>query len=181
MSDLVGGATAQQVLFFREDPRAGLPERAYPNEDVGIDLPTCTPVTIPPHSFGVAHTGIVLVPPPGHWLLLLGRSSTWVSRHLLVNPGVIDSGFRGALDALVFNPTDKPVYIKTGDKIVQALVMPNITVTMDLRQVASPEELPGSQRGHNCFGSSDKREEQEVAPSQPEMAFPGSRHGSYDY
>lgn len=135
---------------IRPDGGGVLPTRAY-GDDAGVDLYVTEDLTIPGGAFVDIPTNIGVELPPWAWAFLVGRSSTLRKKGLLVNPGIIDPGYRGELYAGVQNMGALPVQIKAGERLAQLILMNNAT-----RKI-SPEwavELGGSDRGNNGFGSS---------------------------
>jgi dUTP pyrophosphatase len=138
-----------QVTRLRED--AELPSRAHPG-DAGLDLAACERVTLAPGERAMVGTGIAVAIPEGYAGLVTPRSGL-AARHgvSVVNaPGVIDSGYRGELKAILLN-TDvhEPFTVEPGMRIAQLVLVPAPVV--DLTEV---ESLTDSVRGADGFGSS---------------------------
>lgn len=127
-----------------------LPVRAY-SDDAGLDLFTAEDAWIPAGCFVDVPTHLRVQLPAWSWGFLVGRSSTLRKRGLMVNPGIIDTGYRGELYVGVQNLGEKPALVKAGDRLAQLIVMGNAT-----RRVtpALEEDLEPHARGHNGFGSS---------------------------
>jgi dUTP pyrophosphatase len=138
---------------LRKAPSANVPSRAY-SGDAGFDLyySGTTPQRIRPS--GVAHipSQVVIQWPEGMWGFMIGRSSSF-ERGLLVNPTVIDAGFRGDLFANVRNVTDGWVEIQPGERIAQIVPMPLLAPGIDLQET---DKLDPSDRGEAGFGSSGR-------------------------
>jgi dUTP pyrophosphatase len=64
---------------------------------------------------------------------------------------VIDSDYRGVLGVILFNHGE-PYKINKGDRIAQ-LILEKIGEGIPVQQVTSMDELGGSERGSNGFGS----------------------------
>lgn len=127
-----------------------LPTRAYP-DDAGLDLYVSDDHTIPPGQFvDVRSTVIGIELPEWSWGFLIGRSSTLRKKGLLVNPGVIDAGWRGGLFAGVWNLTDRPVVVKAGERLAQLILIENATRRVSPVEVSAVRE---SDRGTSGFGS----------------------------
>lgn len=125
------------------------PTRHY-GGDAGFDL-TCTEQTlILPGDFGRVSTNIRVALPQRTWGFLVGRSSTFLKRNLIVNPGIIDNGWRGELMAVVYNPTKEAAVISEGDRIIQLIIFNLLDV--GTVQVESGD-FPDGERGENGFGS----------------------------
>jgi dUTP pyrophosphatase len=98
-------------------------------------------------------TGFAVAVPEGFCGLILPRSGLSLKQGLTVlnTPGLIDSGYRGELQVILYNSSDDVVSIGRGQRIAQLLVLPvpesNFTLV---------DELPPSpdQRGADGFGSS---------------------------
>jgi len=97
-------------------------------------------------------TGVRIELPLTHYALIVGRSSSFSKRDLLVPMSVIDQGFRGELFAVCWNFGHQDQRIKSGERVAQLLPM---MLEADLLQwVNSP--LSESERGDNGFGSSGR-------------------------
>lgn len=133
---------------------AVLPARAHKG-DAGFDL-TCSSVTTAINECNqlllVYHTGLAVEIPEGYVGLLFPRSSIYKkSLSLANNIGVIDSGYRGEVIAVMRTTTDViPAIYKDGDKFAQLIIMPIPDVTF-----VETEELSESDRGESGFGSTD--------------------------
>lgn len=127
-----------------------LPRRSY-DDDAGLDLIVAEDRVIDPGEAIDVPSGVAVQLPDWSWGLIIGRSSTRRLRGLLVHPSVIDSGWRGDMFALVENLTSEPVLLRTGERVAQLIVLPNLT--RDLVPVVVPELSPHP-RGQQGFGSS---------------------------
>lgn len=120
-------------------------------DDCGIDLPAAQDVTVPEDGSVDVPLGVKVAIPPGYYGRLIGRSSTFARRGLLVVEGVIDSGYRGELFAqVILAPGAKgPIRIDQGERVCQLIVQPYASLVY--RPV---QELPPGSRGGRGFGSS---------------------------
>ena len=125
------------------------PTRAYP-DDAGFDLYVSARITIPPQSFMDVHTDVAMELPSDCWGMLTGRSSTLRNKGLLVNQGVIDTGYRGELFIGCWNLTNKPVTLEVGDRVGQLIVLTNRTAALTLTET---DALSSHARGLQGFGS----------------------------
>jgi dUTP pyrophosphatase len=123
--------------------------------DAGYDLYTSRSTVIPPQDFVDIPCGVRVAFPHGVWGRITGRSSTLRNRQLLVAEGVIDTGYRGALYAGVWNLGSEPVTVERGDRIAQLLLHDNIASVLPVTQVSDEEfaSIPGDSRGPRGFGS----------------------------
>jgi len=129
---------------------ASMPVKAY-DTDAGFDLACVESVWVPPDTTVDVAAGFAIGMPPGWWGRIVGRSSTVRKRKLMVIEGVIDAGFRGELFTCVYNPGNKPVQIRSGERLAQLLFLPVPTVHWH-----EVRELSTSERGVNGFGSSGR-------------------------
>ncbi|ALY09832.1 dUTPase [Arthrobacter phage Preamble] len=129
-----------------------LPTRAY-TDDAGLDLFVTEDTWVPANGFVDIRSHIKVQLPDWSWGFLVGRSSTLRKKGLLVNPGIIDAGYRGELFSGVQNMTSKPVHVEAGERIAQLIIIGN--GTRQIEPVLVPE-LNSHARGKNGFGSSGK-------------------------
>lgn len=140
----------REVGFRRLHPDARLPERAHPG-DAGFDLHATEAVTVPSGDRATVPCGFALALPEGTAGLVLPRSGLALRSGVTVlnAPGLIDSGYRGEVIAILVNhDPDEAFTVSPGDRIAQLVIV-------DLPAVAFVEvaELPESQRGEGGFGS----------------------------
>ena len=136
------------VYFTDEDLK---PERAH-FDDAGVDLKTSEDIELPPKELKVIRTGVKAEIPFGFVGLLKDRSGL-ASKGVMSLGGVIDSGYRGEIKALLINTGDETMTFKRGDRIIQL-----ITARIDTTACYHKGE-PGDEtdRGENGFGSSGLR------------------------
>jgi dUTP pyrophosphatase len=132
-----------------------LPTRAYP-DDAGYDLYVSETTEVPPGAFVDIPTGVAMQLPDWSWGMLTGRSSTLRKRGLLVNTGIIDTGYRGELYAGVFNLTKETVVVEVGERIAQIIILTNATRLTSVVPLLEGETLEPHSRGNNGFGSSGR-------------------------
>lgn len=142
--------TKPQAAFYvgqQHPTRAYEGDAGYDLSYVGEDL-----VAIEPGSFAPLDVGM-RVQLPGHmWCTIVGRSSTF-KRGLMINPAVIDAGYRGPLYAACYNISSQMIKVEPGERIAQLIPMPLLADHLTWRQV---DELRPSQRGEAGFGSSGR-------------------------
>ena len=117
--------------------------------DSGFDLYAVEDIEIHPRKTAKIPLGIACKPKESHGYYLYPRSSISKTPFRLANSiGIIDSGYRGEICAMVDNTSDEIQYIKKGDKLFQ-LCSP------DLRpfEIEFVEELDETLRGSGGFGS----------------------------
>jgi dUTP pyrophosphatase len=121
--------------------------------DAAADLPARHDVVVGPGERCLVPTGFAVAIPPGTCGLILPRSGLALNHGLtlLNSPGLIDSGYRGELQVLVYNTSDAPVRLRRGQRIAQLLVL----AVDQLRLVEVTDLPPGpDDRGLDGFGSS---------------------------
>jgi deoxyuridine 5'-triphosphate nucleotidohydrolase len=135
------------MFFTGEEPTQAFPD------DAGYDLTVEGHHWIEGHSVASLPLATTIAAPEGMWGLLIGRSSTFRNRRLLVNPGILDHGYTGPLFAVVFNMSPDGVSVNHGERIAQWIPMLNVAASLDPVRV---EALPDRERGHSGFGSSGR-------------------------
>ena len=134
------------------DEELPTPHRAHEG-DAGIDLYARHPVVMEPGDRAVVATGLAVAVPEGHAGLVVPRSGL-AARHgiTLVNaPGLIDSGYRGELKAILVNLGKERVEIRRGDRIAQLVVTP-----VALPDIVVADQLDETERGAGGLGSSGR-------------------------
>lgn len=146
---------ALEIRFL--DGSSTLPTLAY-SESAAYDLSANLrndadrpfTATIAPHTTRLIGTGLAMRPPLGHLILICSRSGLATKGIFVANaPGIVDPDYVGEIKVALFNGSLEPCYIRHGDRIAQALVVPFLS--MPLRIV---KEFPVTERGEAGFGSS---------------------------
>jgi len=115
------------VKIKRFDKELPLPKQQTEGA-AAFDLTARESIEILPGTVGLVHLNIAVETPPGHFMMLVARSS--VHKKGLMKPngiGIIDPDFCGDDDeirASYYNFTDKPVLIEKGERIAQAVFVP---------------------------------------------------------
>ncbi len=143
-------------------PEAKLPTRAYP-ADAGMDLYFCPNPEVSARMIsarGLAievresillPTGVKIEVPFGHMLEIKNKSGIAYKRQLLVGACVIDSGYAGEIFINLHNIGWKTPYIKEGEKLAQAVLIP--IVACGVEEITEKEFSAVGQRGTGGFGS----------------------------
>jgi dUTP pyrophosphatase len=134
------------LKILRVNADAVLPTRAHP-DDAGLDLYGLEDVYFEAGQGKVAKTGIALALPQGHVGLITDRSSL-AKKGITTAGGVIDAGYRGEIQVVLWNISPLPVQLKRGERIAQILILPIATPV-----VAEVSSLDETQRGLGGFGS----------------------------
>ena len=144
--------TSCHVSFTRLDSELPAPSQAHPG-DAGFDLMTSEDVVVPAGERRVVPTGIAVAIPPGFAGLVLPRSGH-AARHgvgVVNAPGLIDSGYRGEIKAILINHGSEEVAFSRGERIAQLLITP--VPTVELIEVFDLDETA---RGRAGFGSTGR-------------------------
>ena len=140
-----------QVKIKKLSPDAVIPKYAK-DGDAGLDLVATSKLSNT--SFQVSYgTGLAMEIPKGFVGLVFPRSSIRNTELQLSNSvGVIDSGYRGELQA-TFNKTRGfgSIDYNIGDKIAQIIIIPYPPIEFE-----EVEELNNTERGEGGFGSTGK-------------------------
>lgn len=120
-----------------------------------LDLHACTDgdILIAPHERVFIPTGIAVAIPEGYVGIMAVRSSMGAKHgiNLANGIGVIDSDYRGQLHVTLYNTTDAPYTVRSGDRIAQLMVMPVARPTIKV-----VDTLPETERGTGGFGSTGR-------------------------
>ncbi len=153
-----------KVYRLRED--AKLPLRAH-DTDAGMDLFYCPNgertdivmqegLAIAPRESKVIPTGIKVEVPYGYMLEVKNKSGIASKRMLITGACVVDPGYDGELYVNLHNIGLNSQYIKPGDKIAQAVLVPIIHCGVE--EVFDAEVLNiDTTRGTGGFGSTGER------------------------
>lgn len=116
--------------------------------DAGLDLVATSVISFDKEQVTYG-TGLAMEIPKGHVGLIFPRSSIRKYEQYLSNSvGVIDSGYRGEIQATFNSRYYADVKYKVGDKIAQLLIMPYPSIEFE-----ETNELSSTERGDGGFGS----------------------------
>lgn len=118
-------------------------------DDAGWDLYVTKDTLVSPGKWEDVPLGVAIQPPPGIWFRIVGRSSTFRKRRILVLEGIIDEGYRGELFVGCTNLGDVDVEIKAGERICQ-MIPQSSWGSLDVKWATV---LSASSRGSAGFGS----------------------------
>lgn len=141
--------------FNKEEPYTA-PKRQYP-DDAGFDLSVSRYVVVGPKATVRLPHNLVLAPPPRYYCTIVPRSSTMTRLGLIVLPGLVDPGYRGEVQTVVYNPRTSSIIVNAGERVSQLLLQRQHQV--DVQDTTHEEllaERPGS-RGVAGFGSTEVR------------------------
>ncbi len=157
----VGGVEASTIISVVSIPIKRLDTAAPALEgpkrirsgDAAADLPARHTVVLAAGKRELVPTGFAIALPVGFCGLILPRSGLALRSGISVlnSPGLIDSGYRGELQVILFNSGQEDVTIERGQRIAQLLIQQVSQFHFD-----EVDELPPStdDRGAQGFGSS---------------------------
>ena len=129
-----------------------LPVPGYAHKgDAGMDLYSSIDFTLKPLERKLVPTGIKVSIPEGYAGFIQPRSGLAIKKGLgLVNtPGLIDSGYRGEINAILINLDSKnDIQIRHGEKICQLVIQKIENADLNIT-----EDLDETSRGEGGFGS----------------------------
>ena len=143
-----------KVKIKKLHPNAVKPKYAK-ESDAGMDLVATSIISDTPTQITYG-TGLAMEIPDGMVGLIFPRSSIRKTRLQLSNSvGVIDSGYRGELQAtfnkIITTIENQKNDYKVGDRICQIIIVPHPII-----QIVEVDELSESSRGIGGFGSTGK-------------------------
>ncbi len=130
-------------------PDATLPTRAHA-DDAGMDLYGLEDAILAPGEGKLLRTGIAMAIEPGFVGMIADRSSM-AKKGVKTAGGIIDAGYRGEVQVVLWNISRSEVRVTRGDRIAQMLLLP--IATPAVREVSSLDETT---RGTGGFGSSGR-------------------------
>jgi dUTP pyrophosphatase len=142
-----------KVFITRLDKDLPIPQYAQAG-DAGADVHSRIDIAIAPGERALVPTGISIALPDGYAAFAHPRSGLAIKHGVgMVNaPGTIDAGFRGELQIILINHDLRETFtIKRGDRIAQLVFQ-----KVERADFIEVEELPGSDRGTDGFGSTGR-------------------------
>lgn len=132
-----------KMNVFCRDENFIKPTRAHYN-DCGLDRHSAITIDIEKGETARIPLGVGFDFPDGYVGLLCPRSSM-NTKGLDVKLGIIDSGYKGEINAVLINNSGKDVTIRFNDKICQLLLVPC--------QYIEPIDIMQNERNKDGFGS----------------------------
>lgn len=111
-------------------------------------------VVLQPNQSIKASTGIAVEIPEDYFMDIRPRSSAGIKKDLFLKntTGVIDADYRGEILLFIKNIGDKAVTLEHGERVAQAIILPNYDV-----KYVEVEELSDTERGAGGFGSTGRK------------------------
>lgn len=134
-------------MKIKLDPGAKMPTRAH-KLDAGLDLYSREDAVVYAGGSWPFDTGVHIEIPEGYVGFVKSKSGLMVNNEITTD-GTVDAGYVGSIRVKLFNHGMNDVYIKTGQKIAQLVLLP-IAVPHGLELV---DELEATERGSGGFGS----------------------------
>ena len=132
------------------DPGAYFPERAHAT-DAGLDLRTPADITVKARESCTIDTGVHVELPKGCFGQLFSKSVLNMKHGIVSLGGTIDEGYTGSIVVKLYNESDADYHFKSGEKIVQMVIMPYAAP-----ELKRADCLDKTERGTSGFGSSGK-------------------------
>lgn len=140
-----------EIKFIKADFNAQLPTKNH-EDDNCWDLYSVDTVVIPAHGSAEVPVGLKLsYITPGFGLAIKPRSGLGFKYSIQIHAGEIDNGYRGLLGAKLYNVSNTPYTVQTGDRVAQFKVERVYTSCVAWTTTAAE-----STRGEQGFGSSGK-------------------------
>lgn len=124
-----------QIKILLLNERAKLPENKSEGA-AGADLFAAfdgPPIELGPYARAIISTGIALEIPAGSEAQIRPRSGLAAKHGITVlnSPGTIDSDFRGEIKVILYNASDAPFLVTSGDRIAQIVFAPVLRAHFD--------------------------------------------------
>ncbi len=135
----------------------GLPLPFYAYEgDAGLQLPTAVEVVVPPHSGVQIVTDLYFVIPKGYYLHVESRGASAILG-VGFDLTIVDEGYRGAVNLVAWNKSDKPVLVERGTVLGQVIVRPYEVAEVIEITAEKFAQAPQTERGTARLGSSGNK------------------------
>jgi dUTP pyrophosphatase len=141
------------VKIQRISPQAKIPNYQHIG-DSGADICSIIDYSIKPFERKSIPTGLKIEIPHGYEIQVRSRSGLAINEGIFVlnSPGTIDSGFRGEIQIILINISEKNYDIHIGQRIAQIVLKPVLHAIFE-----ETETLSESSRGSNGFGSTGEK------------------------
>ncbi len=122
--------------------------------DAGMDLYAVEDSSLHPGERKLIPTGLQVEVPKGYEMQIRPKSGLALKYGITVlnTPGTVDSCYRGEVEVIMLNASDRDYEIKAGEKVAQAVI-----AKVEKAVVEEVEELTETQRGSGGFGSTGRK------------------------
>jgi len=139
-------------VFFsaalRKTKHAQTPTRVSPKA-AGLDLYSASSTAVPARVKDLIFTDLQIQLPDGCYGRIAPRSGLALNHHIRVGGGVIDPDYRGNVGVVIYNHSNAPFIITSGDRIAHL-----ICEKISYPTVQQVQTLDITERGAKGFGSS---------------------------
>ena len=142
-----------EINYFKPTEFGRVPAKAT-KDSAGYDLFASHAKTILPGRSAKISLDLHWAIPTGFCGRIIGRSSLVLTDSVTVEGGLIDSEFRGIVQAILFNHSQKAFTVKEGERIAQVVFMRKFDA--NFIEMDSFEELGETERQQGGFGSTGK-------------------------
>ena len=139
-----------KVPYYPESDECKVPYKATP-DDAAYDLYAAEDNNFLPKSNAIVFLDLRWAIPKGFFGKIFSRSGLFLNQKITAEAGVIDSGYRGIVQVLLYNHSDDVCSVKTGQRIGQVVFLEHFDVKFEM--VQSADLLPKSVRNEGGFGS----------------------------
>ena len=145
MSKIVNVKNFAETVFGKDSSQKATEESA------GYDFYAAEAKTILPGKNDLVCLELGWAIPKGFCGRILPRSSLIKEYNVTVEAVLIDADYRGLINVLLFNHSEKVFTVRTGERIAQAVFFEKFDVHFE--KVSKKEELGVTKRGSGGFGS----------------------------
>ena len=139
-----------KVPYYPESDEAKLPYKATPDA-AAYDLYAAENKDVLPKSNAIVSLDLRWAIPKGFFGKVFSRSGLFLNHKITAEASVIDSGYQGIVQVLLFNHSDDVFSVKVGQRIAQVVFLEHFDVKFEM--VQSADLLPKSVRNEGGFGS----------------------------
>ncbi|HSX49137.1 MAG TPA: dUTP diphosphatase [Candidatus Saccharimonadales bacterium] len=139
------------LKVMKVNPNAIIPSYANPG-DAGLDLYSMIDGKIAPGYIKKIPLGIAVEIQKDWCMLFIGKSGLATKPGIAILGGLIDSGYRGELHAVLLNAGKERLVFEKGDKVTQGVLFYSPQA-----RIIEVTELAESIRGAKGFGSTGKK------------------------
>ena len=139
-----------KIPYFPESDNCMVPYKPTPDA-AAYDLHAAENKDILPKSNGIVSLHLRWAIPKDFFGRFISRSGLFLSHKVTAEAGVIDSGYRGIVQVLLFNHSDNLFSVEIGQRIAQVVFFEKLDVKFEM--VDSADLLPKSVRNEGGFGS----------------------------